>query len=603
MIMAKQTTGNAYKNKNSYNQMGVVVFKIEEVEDPITKQTKLYATGFDFKNPGQLVSVALMEEEGYRKFFGQMTNVRLYEKQSADGKATYFKNNVELPSKEAYDKELYSNSIINEKISHFKNQRKNAETLATKKDRASELPVVMMFDGANHLGSVGGVKVYEAKWISGTDPVSHTHRKILGNIHIKHDQSGVPYWGEVNAVDRINKVQIPTPSMTPEKQNEVATYNRDLLVHALSNRRTTEEGYSSERKPYVSFKLEENSTGKVANVRIYPEEERDSRAKKNDSMVEFQFQRPKAAHETLEAYASKQDTFSSGLNEILTKGQKITDKDYDVVNKAYKSDQVRVLISGMLGIPFQPLVTPDLVNSTDVYDLKVDISKKANQLKSLHKKLVLGEITPTIVSGTTYDVGIKYLSRLVNDLSHRSSSGEPKPLGNVVELIPNSRKISERDRPHIISGANKDNDLIFSNLYISLREHDNKNENTSLFASLLTTPHQSPAEALKGRVLFSQLTEAHSPTVDSFRFLEVEYKDYIKGEKEVPSLSELINEKSERLSQLTEVSDLKQGYDDLYRILGKHTAPEIKNNDGKSSTSNYQHKKPIENNKAESFDL
>lgn len=574
---------DAFKYKNRYGYKGLVVLKFENFE--VDGKPQIYATGFDLDNPTQKISVALMQEEGYRKNIAQ-TDFGIVEKTDGD-QTRYFNQRagVEIDSK-TYNDFLENNIGVDSKFNKIVSQRSKAENLLTKKNRAT-LPAVLMFDNANKLGTIGDIAVYEARWvsgISGNNPkpdfekeVDKTfnvmHRKVLGNVSIKYDGERA-YWGDINAVDRITTLETPKPNQTPDEIQEISLRNRDLLRYALHNQVKSADGYKAERKPFTCFNILDSKGEHQETVRLYAEEFLDGRYKEGDPTQKMKFMRPKDAPETLHAYLYHQDKFSKPLKDLIESGEPIELKDKDLISKAIRSDKARAVISSLVNTPFTPLVTKDLAERSSNPDMQRFIAIEANKLNGFYKKMVLGELQPRLVSGTTYAIGPKYLERFVNEIQ-LTNEGRSRPLRGIVHTEPfnnpNNTPMQHRDK---IYGHTPDNKLIFSEMYICPALFDAKAEFSSVYTGLVTIPHQSYKQAEKSRVLHTDLTEEHAPKLDSFRFIEHEYKDYTNGTLEAPSVVKLLNEEKDRIATIDNEKDSKVAYDTYYRLLGTHKTHE-----------------------------
>ncbi len=86
--MSKDTK---FRNSNRYHHKGVVVLGFSERTE--NGETQVYATGFDLDNPNEMVSIALMQEEGYRKHIAQYL-IGLTEKTNGTD-VTYFNNRTQ----------------------------------------------------------------------------------------------------------------------------------------------------------------------------------------------------------------------------------------------------------------------------------------------------------------------------------------------------------------------------------------------------------------------------------------------------------------------------------------------------------------------------
>lgn len=557
-----------FRNSNRYQHKGVVVLGFSERTE--NGETQVYATGFDLDNPNEMVSIALMQEEGYRKHIAQY-QIGLTEKTNGTD-VTYFNSRTQQEiSAEQYKEALHSHSTIETSFNKLMSQRRKAEGLLTKQSRLSELPAVLMFDNANKLGEVGGVNVYEAKWVSGiagntkndkdADDFTLSHRKVLGNIRIKYDSFNTPTWGDVHAVDRVINLKSPNPKLTVDEQLELSTRNRDILRFAMANFTENDQGYKAERKPFTYFNLTDKKGEFKETVAIYNEEYSDSRKKQGEASVKFNFQRPKDGPETLEAYYYHQDTFSLPLKQAIVKNEPID--DLGMIQNAFKADKARAVVAGITGLRFQPLINNSLTERIEDKELKKTVAIYSNTLKSLHKDIVLGELKPTMVNGTIYPIGPKYLERFVKDVMP-TNSGQLKPIAGIVNLEGEGQ--NTRIRP-----TNDDHTIPFSPMYISPKKWDNGNEvNPSLFTSFITVPGQSYKEVLNSRILHTDLKEEHSPTADSFRLIRKDYEDYIVGNKKIPDIFELMDKEKQRIIEIKDEKEAIRANEIYCRLLGKH---------------------------------
>lgn len=563
--MSKDTK---FRNSNRYHHKGVVVLGFSERTE--NGETQVYATGFDLDNPNEMVSIALMQEEGYRKHIAQY-QIGLTEKTNGTD-VTYFNNRTQKEiTAEEYKEALHSQSAIETSFNKLMSQRRRAEGLLTKQSRLSELPAVLMFDNANKLGEVGGVNVYEAKWVSGiagntkndkdADDFTLSHRKVLGNIRIKYDDFGVPTWGDCHAVDRILNLKTPNPKLTIEEQQDLSARNRDILRFALANFTESDQGYKAERKPFTYFNLSTKNGEFKETIAIYNEEYTDTRKKQGEASVKFSFQRPKDAPETLEAYMYHQDTFSLPLKQAIVKNEPID--DLSQIESAFKADKARAIIASLTGLKFQPLINNTLAERVQDPELKKTVAIYSNTLKSLHKDIVLGELKPTMVNGTIYPIGPKYLERLVKDVMP-TNSGQLKPIAGIVNLEGEGNNMR-------IRSTNEDRTIPFSPMYISPKKWDSGNEvNPSLFTSFITVPGQSYKEVLNSRINHNELKEEHSPTADSFRLIRKDYEDYIVGAKKIPDIFELMDKEKQRILEIKDEKEAIRANEVYCRLLGKH---------------------------------
>lgn len=559
------------KNRNRYHHKGVVVLDIQEKN--VDGKQKIYAVGYDLDKPEELVGISLMDAEAYRKHIAQF-RFGLVEKQNALGEISYY-NNIKKAeiSKEEYYKQLYSPNIEAD-FTQLVSQKKNAEGLLTKKNRIASFPTVLMFDNANKLGSVGGMNVYEAKWINGIAGNSKaneanedfvvTHRKVLGNINVKHNSDGKPYWADVKAIDRIIDLQTPNPKLSEAENSELSVKNRDILRFALSNSVETESGYKAERNPFTYMNVFSKDKQFKETISLYNEEYADKRVRPDDSIVEYSFQRSKDAPETLKAYIYKQDRLSLPLQKAIIQNDEITPK---MVDDAIKGDKARAVISALMGVKFQPLITTELTNKVEDVGLKEKIAIAANVVKSLHKELATGESELRMINGTSYAVGPKYLERFVKDVMP-TSNNKLKPINAVVNTEVVDNKV-------IIRSYNEDKTLPFSPMYISPKKWDAANDqNPSLFTSLITVAGQSHSEVFKARINHTELNESHNPSADSLRLIRLEYADYASGKEKVPNIFELFEKEAERVKELVRLNRVLNETENLHRISGIHIVKE-----------------------------
>lgn len=585
--MSNKSADQKYRNSNRYHHKGVVVLGFHE--RTVNGDTQVYATGFDLDKPDEMVSVALMQSEGYRKHIAQYQFGLVEKTNGAD--VTYYNNITKKEiTKELYEDMIHNQSGIDTAYSKLMSQRRNAEGLLTKQSRLSQLPAVLMFDNANKLGEVGGVSIYEAKWVSGiagntkndkaADDFTLSHRKVLGNIRIKYDDFGKPVWGDCHAVDRIIDLKTPNPKNTEQEIRDLSERNRDILRYAMSNVTTSDEGYKAERKPFTYFNLEDKQGKFKETVAIYNEEYHDSRTKQGESSIKYDFMRPKDAPETLEAYMFHQDTYSLPLKQAIVKNEPID--DVKQIENALKADKSRAVISALMGMKFQPLITNDLAERAEDPELKKKIAIYSNSLKSLHKDLVLGDVTPRMVNGTVYPIGPKYLERFVNDVMP-NTYGKSKPIAGIVNLSGEGNNMR-------IRSYNDDKTIPFSPMYISPKKWDSGNDkNPSVFTSLITAPGQSYKEVFNSRIDHTQLKEEHAPTADSFRLIRKDYEDYINGTKELPNVFELMDKEKERILEIKDESQAIKANEVYCRLLGSH---EVKELEVKAPVTNIQHQQP-----------
>lgn len=584
MSKQQKTNYGGFKNANRYEHKALVVLKFEEVE--VNGRPQIYATGFDLARPDQKISIALMQEDGFRKNIAQL-DYGITEK--TDGAETKYFNTAsgaEIPKAE-YQSLLHNNVNIGQDYNRIAKQRAKAEGLLAKRLRIASLPAVLMFDNANKLSEVGGIEVYEARWVSGLsgntnqvdrdkeieDDFTVSHRKVLGNIRVKYNENNKAVWADCNAIDRVIDLKAPSPTAPDQEIEQLSIRNRDILRYALSNVTTSDDGYRVERKPFTYFNLTDSKTGNhVQTVSLLTEEIMDSRHKTDDPIVKFNFKRPEDAHVTLEAYLFHQDAKTKPLNDLLASGAPLTGADKKMINDAYSADKARAVISGLTNLAFTPIITPELAERANDKDLAADLSIKANDLKSIHKKLALGELVPRMINGTTYPLGPKYLNRFVDEVQVTDAGGL-RPMRGLVDMQPfpereGFKHTSEKIVPYV------DNQLIFSEMYICPKKWETTTDTPSVFTGLITTPAQSYKEVVARRVMHTELQESHAPSASSYRFLALEYKDYVTGVKEVPSVANAMREERERIEELAKTKDATAEYEQYYRLMGVHKLPE-----------------------------
>lgn len=572
-----------FRNTNRYGHKALVVLKFEEVN--VDGRPQVYATGFDLERPDQKISIALMQEEGYRKNIAQVS-FGLVEKNNGNETQYFNTQSGKQISKEDYEQHLHHGQNINQEFDTLIKQRAKAEGLLAKRLRIGKLPAVLMFDNANKIGEIGGIEIHEARWVSGLsgntnrieadqkleDDFAVSHRKVLGNIRVKYDDHNNPVWGDCNAIDRIVDLKAPTPTNTPEENQSLSLRNRDILRYALSNTTTSDEGYKVERKPFTYVNLIDTKGEVNQTISIRSEEVADSRHKNDDPIVKYNFQRPEDAPVTLEAYMFHNDSQTKALSALIASGSEISSHHKYDIKEAYAADKARAVICSLMNLKFTPIITPDLAQRAVDKDVATDISIKANDLKSFHRKLVMGELSPRMINGTVYPLGPKYLQRFVDEVQITNRGGQ-RPMRGLVEMKPFPEVDGVRNRNEkIVSHA--ENKLIFSEMYICPKKWETTSENPSVFTGLITTPAQSHAAVLRGRILHTELQESHSPSADSYRFIALEYKDYINGTKEMPSIVNALKEERDRIDELSKTNDASKEYEKYYRLTGVHKVPE-----------------------------
>lgn len=582
MSQKKVDYGN-FKNANRYEHKAVVVLNFEEVQ--VDGRTQIYATGFDLAKPDQKISVALMQEEGYRKNIAQV-NYGITEKVEG-GQTKYFNTNSgEEMTKDEYHTILKSNVNIAQDFDKIAKQRANAEGLLAKRLRVASLPAVLMFDNANKLSEVGGIQVYEARWVSGLSGNTNkleqdkeieqeftvSHRKVLGNIRVKYDENDRAIWADCNAVDRVMNLNVPSPTRTADENKELSIRNRDILRYALSNVTSSDDGYKVERKPFTYFNLIDKDNKHTQTISVQSEEVMDSRHKTDDPIVKFNFKRPEDAPVTMEAYLFHHDTKTKPMRDLIESGSPISGANKKEINDAYAADKARAVLASLMNFKFNPVITPELAERATDKDVATDLSIKANDLKSIHKKLVMGELTPRMINGTTYPLGPKYLQRFVEEVQVTNTGGL-RPMRGLVSMQPfPEREGAKQQHEKIV--AHENNQLIFSEMYICPKKWETQSDTPSVFTGLITTPAQSFREVQSRRVMHTDLQEFHSPSASSYRFLALEYKDYINGNLEIPSVANVIRDERERIVELSKTKDATADYEQFYRLMGVHKAPE-----------------------------
>lgn len=584
MSKQQKTNYGGFKNANRYDHKALVVLKFEEVE--VNGRPQIYATGFDLEKPDQKISIALMQEEGFRKNIAQV-NYGITEK--TDGVETKYFNTAsgsEIPKAE-YQALLQNHTSIAQDFNKIARQRGNAEGLLAKRLRIASLPAVLMFDNANKLSEVGGIEVYEARWVSGLsgntnqvdkdkeieDDFTVSHRKVLGNIRVKYNENDQAVWADCNAVDRVISLKAPSPTSSDQEIEQLSNRNRDILRYALSNVTTSDDGYRVERKPFTYFNLIDVKTNQhTQTVSLLTEEVMDSRHKTDDPIVKFNFKRPEDAHVTLEAYLFHQDAKTKPLNDLLASGAPLSGADKKIINDAYSADKARAVIASLANLAFNPIIKPELAERANDKDLATDLSIKANDLKSIHKKLVLGELMPRMINGTTYPLGPKYLNRFVEEVQITDRGGL-RPMRGLVNMQPFPEREGHKPRNEKIV-PHENNQLIFSEMYICPKKWETTSDTPSVFTGLITTPAQSFKEVVSRRVMHTDLQEIHAPQASSYRFLALEYKDYVNGTKEIPSVGNAMREERERIDELAKTKDATADYEQYYRLMGIHKLPE-----------------------------
>ena len=564
------------KRVNSYNHLAVVVLRIDE--KVVDDRKQFYASGYDLKSPDKKVSVALMKEEGLKKHVAQV-HLGVFES-TVNGKKEYYRgfgNKAVSMERESYEKFLESDPQLASKVKNEINSRKSAEGLEVKRTRTA-LPAVMMFDNANKLGMAGDIAIYEAKWISGISGTtseleadknfSISHREVMGNVSVKYNESNKPIWADINAVDRVMKLAPLTTNLSEYEFSALRTHNGKIVAHALSNSIKSAEGYEAERKPFTYFVVDFKDSDRKMTVGVYNEEVEDSRLKADDQLVKHNFKRPLSNIDTLKAYTSHTDRLSQPLNEILRSKTTLSSdvpEDVSAIKNAIKSDNARAVISSLMLSKFQPLVSKDLVERCEDKEMAAIIMKAANVSEHLYGTLRRGNAEITMINGTTYPVGPKYLKRFVEE-----ATNSVKPLSGAVQIVPDQESGTLRIVPH-----DQNRNLVFSKMIINPQRWENESDKPSSFVSLVTVEGQSVAEVAAKNKTHMELTEKDSPKAESFRFIQHEYAEYATGEKTFPNVFDVLEQEKERVSQIQNESQLQVESDKLYRLLGDHKVPVV----------------------------
>lgn len=566
----KMSSTDEYKkttNANSYNSLAVVVKEIQTQK--VGDNTLVFAVGVLANDQKQEVAVQMMNDERLRVHFAQMNGVAWESEKNGDLVYTTRGDNKGVRheiSKQDYDNLIQSDYKVDSKLrTHYK-QFQKADNIAAKMKRTT-MPCVMYFDFANQTNEISGMKFYEAKWIANASgdasqslendsDFNTLHRKGLSSIHIKYDQETLnPYWAELRVVDRIANISIPKPDFPNAK--ETYEQNRDIIMTGLTNIVQANNGMSAERNAITYINVVNTKTQKKDTINIYQETSQMTR-KEAGSIIEHKYNVPKTASETLIAYFNQQDKSSIDLKIAMQEKQPI---DMYMVDKAINSDKVRAFLSASMGLQFKPLVDDAVVKAAPSI-LQKEIAIAKNTVVKLHNDIQNGDALLKSVNCSVYPIGDRYRERLLQNLN------ADKPVAGMLEM--KAHQIDPSDPNSLVKQynshvtMNKENRVIFSEGYISIKRQDESNQlNSTFIASYIHPIASSKDEVVRNRLYLDALIDRHAPTQESFLFVTRDH-----SEKPARNAFDVIQNEIKVINEMEDRKAFKVANEKLMRLVG-----------------------------------
>ena len=552
-------------NANKYGSMAVIVTEIQNRK--VDGKYIEFAVGVNANDPTEEVAVRLMTQERLRVHLAQF-KAMAHEKAVGDG-VIYTKpgsvKGANVPiEKDEYDK-IINHPSINIEVKKYNANRANADTIKAKENRAS-LPTMMYFDFANKVDSIANMNFIEARWVASAtsgatssspeDDFNTVNRKANASIFLKYDGKQIVK-GELRSADRICPIIIPRNELP--NANEVAALNRDLILTGMSNRITADNGMSAERSALSYINIYNKNTDKHETLTMMQETKNDSRNRNGDEAVNYKFQSPLSAKETVVAYFAHQDKASLAVFEAMNipeseRASKLTSHN---IQKAIEADKIRAFLSASMSLPFQPLVNQNVVNSVPA-NLQKTTAIGMNTAGGLYKSLTNGDSTVRLVNCTTYALGRHYLQRLQDDVL------AAKPISGMFEL--NQKQTPEGETFMAFTNYTKGKDtnqIIFApaNFDVKRRDLDN-NESSEFYVSYVHPEKASRYEVEKMRSFAHTLQDRDAAKEDSFTFVKRDY-----GNAQTRNAFDILENEAKRIRDLASENEHSAAYEKLYRIV------------------------------------
>ena len=289
------------------------------------------------------------------------------------------------------------------------------------------------------------------------------------------------------------------------------------------------------------------------------ETKNNSRTRNGDEAVNYKFQSPLSAKETIVAYFTHQDKASLAVFEAMNspeneRGSKLTSHS---IQKAIEADKVRAFLSASMNLPFQPLVNQNVVNAVPS-SFQKSTAIGMNTVNGLYRSLNNGDATVRLVNCTTYALGRHYLQRLQDDVL------AGKPISGMLEL--NQKQTPEGDAFMAFTNYTKgkdNNQIIFApaNFDVKRRDLDN-NESSEFYVSYVHPEKASRYEVEKMRTFAHTLQDRDAAKEDSFSFVK---RDYANAQTR--NVFDILDMEAKRIRELANDNAHVAAYEKLYRIV------------------------------------
>lgn len=552
-------------NANKYGSMAVIVTEIQNRK--VDGKYIEFAVGVNANDPTEEVAVRLMTQERLRVHLAQF-KAMAHEKAVGDEVIHTKPGSIKgtnVPIEKHEYEEILNHSSINIEVKKFNSNRANADTIKAKENRAS-LPTMMYFDFANKVNSIADMNFYESRWVASAtsgatsnspeDDFNTVNRKSNASIYLKYDDKNIVK-GELRSADRICSIIIPRNELP--NANEVATLNRDIILTGMSNRISADNGMSAERSALSYINIYNKNTNKHETLTMMQETKNNSRTRNGDESVNYKFQSPLSAKETVVAYFAHQDKASLAVFEAMNlpeneRGSKLTSHS---IQKAIEADKVRAFLSASMNLPFQPLVNQNVVNAVPS-NFQKSTAIGMNTVNSLYRSLNNGDATVRLVNCTTYALGRHYLQRLQDDVL------AGKPISGMFDL--NKKQTPEGDAFMAFTNYTKGKDtnqIIFApaNFDVKRRDLDN-NESSEFYVSYVHPEKASRYEVEKMRTFAHTLQDRDAAKEDSFSFVK---RDYANAHTR--NAFDILDNEAKRIRELANDSAHVAAYEKLYRIV------------------------------------
>lgn len=552
-------------NANKYGSMAVIVTEIQHKK--VDGKYIEFAVGVNANDPKEEVAVRLMTQERLRVHLAQFKALA-HEKTVGDS-VIYTKPGSVKGTNVPIDKSEYDNilnhSSINIEVKKYNANRADADTIKAKENRAT-LPTMMYFDFANKVDSIAGMNFHEARWVasatsgasstSPADDFNTVNRKSQASIYLKYDGNNIVK-GELRSADRICSITIPRNELP--NASEMASLNRDIILTGMSNRISAENGMSAERSALSYINIYNQKNGKQETLTMMQETKNDSRNRNGDEAVNFKFQSPLSAKETIVAYFAHQDKSSLAVFEAMKlpeneRASKLTSHN---IQKAIEADKVRAFLSASMSLPFQPLVNQNVVNSVTP-EIQRSTAIGMNAVTGLYNSLNNGDSTVRFVNCTTYALGRHYLQRLQDDVK------AGKPIAGMFAY--NEKKTPEGDSFMALTNyvkGKENNQIIFTAAHFDVKRRDlDNNESSEFYVSFVHPEKSSKFEVEKSRTYAHTLQDRDAAREDSFTFVKRDYAD-----AQPRNVFAILDNEATRVRELANEKEHGAAYDNLYRIV------------------------------------